>query len=64
VALRYVTADALAKIGGKRELEALDACLKPGDNRRDANELQHLKQRRDELEARLKANPVPKHLTN
>ncbi len=62
--VRYATADALVKIGGPRELEALTACLKPGDPRRDANELQYLTERRDELATRLKEHSVPKTLTN
>jgi hypothetical protein len=63
-ALRSVAAKALAKIGGWHELEAMKACVKASNVRRDANELRHLQECRDKLEARLKANPIPKHLTN
>jgi hypothetical protein len=62
--VRHAAADALAKIGGWQELKAMDAVLKVDDPRRDANEVQHLKACRDKLEVRLKANPIPKHLTN
>jgi HEAT repeat protein len=61
---RYTAADTLAKIGGQRDLDALNACLKGNDPRRDANEMQYFKKRRDELEARMKAHPVPKYLMN
>ena len=64
VAIRYAAAEALAKIGGWPELEAMNACLKAGNVQRDANELQHFKERRDKLAVRVKANPIPKYLTN
>ena len=61
---RYTAADALARIGSKRELDAFNMCLKGGDPRRDANEMKYLKERRDELESRLKKNPLPGHPIN
>jgi len=62
--VRHAAADSLAKIGGWRELKAMDAVLKLDDPRRDANEVRHFKKCRDALDTRLKANPIPKYLTN
>lgn len=62
--MRRIAADALAKIGVKQDLEAMDAWLKADDPRKDADEQQHFKKRRDELEARLKAHPIPRTLSN
>jgi hypothetical protein len=62
--VRYGAADALAKIGGKRDLDAMNAWLNAADPRKDANEQQYITKRRDELEARLKANPSGKTTSN
>jgi HEAT repeat protein len=58
---RYAAAEALAKIGGRPEL---DAWLKDGRHLRSDNERQLFQKLRDELEARVKANPVPRDHTN
>ena len=62
--VRYGAADALAKIGGRRDLDAMNAWLNAADPRKDANEQQYITKRRDELEARLKAHPVGKTSSN
>lgn len=56
--VHHLAAETLAKIGGKRELEAMDTWLKSGAGRhRDGQSLQHVKGCRDSLESRLKATP-------
>jgi hypothetical protein len=56
-------ATALAKTGGPREVFAMDAWLRGGSAHRDkGNLLIHVKRCRDELEKRLRENPIPKDL--
>jgi hypothetical protein len=64
--VRRNAARTLARIGGYRELEAMDAWLKVGKNPnpRDGDYLILVKKCRGELEQRLKTNPVPKDLIN
>jgi hypothetical protein len=62
--VRYGAADALAKVGGKRDLDAMNAWLNAADPRKDASEQQYITKRRDELKARLKANPFGKATSN
>lgn len=63
--VRTAAADTLPKIGGKRDLVAMDAWLKTGaSHRNDGNHLLLVKKCRDELEKRLKENPIPKDLKN
>jgi len=61
---RYAAAEALAKIGGKPELDAMDAWLKDGRHLRTDNQRRLFQKLRDELEKRVKANPVPRDHTN
>jgi HEAT repeats len=63
--VRSFAAKSLAKIGGKRELEGMNAWLKDGKHPEDGNySLNIVKKCRDELEQRLKEHPVPKTLMN
>jgi HEAT repeat protein len=64
--IRYTASETLAKIGGRRDLEAMDAWLKNGKNPRpkDTDYPLHVKKCRDELEKRLKDNPIPKDIIN
>jgi HEAT repeat protein len=62
--VRYSAARTLSRIGGKRDLEGMDAQLKTNGPRMKENELQHVKKCRDELEKRLKEHPLPKNLIN
>ncbi len=50
--------EALPKIGGKRDLEALDALLGNAPPVRDPNYIKKLQRCREALDARLKANPA------
>jgi hypothetical protein len=59
-----LAAEALAKTGGRREVVAMDAWLRGAANRYDADFLEYVKKCRDELEKRLKDNPIPKDLKN
>jgi hypothetical protein len=62
--VRYEAATVLEKIGGKRDLIAMDAWLKTGSALRDEKEfLSHVKDCRNKLEKRLK-NPIPKGFKN
>ena len=59
----YAAAETLAKIGGKRDMVAMDAFPRTGTaHRKDGKLLMHIKKCRDELENRLNANPIPKNL--
>jgi HEAT repeat protein len=61
--VHYAAADTLSKIGGKRELVAMNAWLKAGGaDRKDEDFVWHVKKCRDELEKRLKDKPIPKDL--
>lgn len=59
-AIRKLAATTLAKIGGKPDLDAMDAWLKDGKHPADGDYMIHVKKCRDELEKRVKANPFPK----
>jgi hypothetical protein len=62
--VRHAAATTLARIGSKRDLEAMDKWLKDGKHPNDADHMIHVKKCRDELEKRLKENPVPKNIIN
>jgi hypothetical protein len=62
--VRYATAKSLARIGAQRDLEAMDAWLKNGKHPNDGDYMIHVKKCRDELEKRLKENPLPKGIIN
>ncbi len=61
--IAHQAATALAKVGGVRDVIAMDAWLRAGvAHRGEPNYLIHVKKCRDELENRWKENPVPKGL--
>lgn len=58
--VRYLAARVIAKLGVQSDLTTIDAWLKNGKLPQDGEYLIHVKKCRDELEKRLKENPVPK----
>jgi HEAT repeat protein len=60
--VRRYARETLAKIGGKRDVVAMTIWLKNGNHRNDGGHVRLVKQARDELEKRLKENPIPKDL--